>query len=96
MQEPTWDTVVTIPEGGYFLAVTLRAHSIESAEQIIEEPHQLVGGLVAGHPGEAHDVGEQNWYVLHSVHVKGPKYRTNIPLMLRNVESTIDSMKSLH
>ena len=82
MWEPTWDTVVTIPQGGDFLAVTLRAHSVESAEQIIEESHQLVGGLVARHPGESHDVGEQNWDVLHGVHVKRPKYCADIPLLL--------------
>lgn len=88
MREPTWDAVVTIPKGRDFLAVTLRAHSVESAEQIIEESHQLVGGLIAGHPGESHDVGEQNRDVLHGVHVERPKYCADIPLMLQNDEST--------
>ena len=50
--------------------MALAAHSVKSSKQVVEKSDQLRGRLVGGHPGEAHDVREQDGHVLHGVHVE--------------------------
>ena len=74
-------TVVAVAQGGDLLTVALAAHSVEPPEQIVQEPHQLGGGLVARHPREAHDVRKQDRDILHRVHVERAEDCPNVSLV---------------
>lgn len=64
--------------------MTLTTHSVKSSKQIIEESHQLGRRLVGRHPGEPHDVSEQDGHVFHGVHVERSEWNT---ISLKNVHN---------
>jgi len=75
------DAVVAVAERADLLTAVTLTQVVEPTKQVVQQHHQVLGRLVGTHLGEAHDVREQDAYVVH-LHTCTVLYYVLFPVIL--------------